>query len=193
LDIAPAGAHLSAGEQTEPGLAGRLAPRRLGGFAHTHGPIRHAGAGSRGSLRARDPVRLWGRVTPLQRQMHIRRSFVAEPQAPRAVRRELEALDGELTNDELWRLALLVTELVTNSILHAGLGGRGIVTVDVAVTDSRVRAEVRDRGMGFEPSVPDEPLAGHWGMRLLDRLSDYWQVDGSRGTAVLFELKRRIV
>ena len=191
MDIAPAGPHLSAGEQTEPGLAGRLTPRRLGGFAHTHGPIRHAGTGSRGSLRARDPVRLRDRVTPLQHDVRFRRSFVAEPQAPRAARRELEALDGALTDEELWRLELLVTELVTNSILHAGLGGRGIVTVDVAVTDTRVRAEVRDRGMGFEPDVPDEPLAGHWGMRLLDQLSDYWQVDISRGTAVLFELQRR--
>ena len=124
------------------------------------------------------------------RDARMRRSFVAEPQAPRAARRELESLDGELTGDELWRLELLVTELLTNSILHAGLGGRGIVTVDVAVTDSSVRAEVRDRGIGFEPAVPSEPLAGHWGMRLLDRLSDYWQVDSSSGTAVLFELRR---
>jgi anti-sigma regulatory factor (Ser/Thr protein kinase) len=122
--------------------------------------------------------------------MRLRRSFVAEAQAPRAARRELESLDRELSADELWRLELLVSELLTNSVLHAGLGGRGIVTIDVEVTESRVRVEVRDRGMGFEPEVPTEPLAGHWGMRLLDRLADHWQVDGSRGTAVLFELRR---
>jgi anti-sigma regulatory factor (Ser/Thr protein kinase) len=132
-------------------------------------------------------------VTPSPgRAVRLRRSFVAEPQAPRAARRELEILDGDLTDDELWRLELLVSELVTNSIVHAGLGGRGIVTVDVAVSDSSVRAEVRDRGIGFEPPEPSEPLAGHWGMRLLDRLADYWRVDTSRGAAVLFELKRGV-
>jgi len=130
-------------------------------------------------------------VTPADRALvRLRRSFVAEPQAPRAARRELEALDGELTPEELWRIELLVTELLTNSIVHAGLGGRGFVTLDVAVSASSVRAEVRDRGMGFEPNMPDEPLAGHWGMRLLDRLADYWQVDATRGTSVLFELRR---
>jgi anti-sigma regulatory factor (Ser/Thr protein kinase) len=115
---------------------------------------------------------------------------VAEPQAPRAARRELEILEGQLTRDELWRVELLVSELLTNSIVHAGLGGRGIVTLDVAVTDASVRAEVRDHGIGFEPALPSDPLAGHWGMRLLDRLADYWQVDTSRGASVLFELRR---
>ena len=115
---------------------------------------------------------------------------MAEPQAPRAARREIESLNGELSDDELWRLELLVSELMTNSVMHAGLGGRGIVTLDVDVTDARVRAEIRDRGIGFEPEVPSEPLAGHWGTQLLDRLADYWQVDSSSGTTVLFELKR---
>jgi anti-sigma regulatory factor (Ser/Thr protein kinase) len=123
--------------------------------------------------------------------IRIRRSFVAEPQAPRAARRELEVLEGQLSRDEMWRVELLVSELLTNSIVHAGLGGRGIVTIDLAVTDDTIRAEVRDRGIGFEPAVRDDPLAGNWGMRLLDRLSDYWQVDASRGTVVLFEVRRK--
>ena len=124
------------------------------------------------------------------RELRLRRSFVAEPQAPRAARRELQTLDGQLTTDELWRVELLVTELLTNSIVHAGLGGRGIVTLELTVTDSSVRTEVRDHGIGFEPDVPTEPLAGNWGMRLLDRLADYWQVDATRGSSVLFELRR---
>jgi anti-sigma regulatory factor (Ser/Thr protein kinase) len=127
---------------------------------------------------------------PATRSLRFRRSFVAEPQAPRAARRELEALVGALSDDELWRLELLVTELLTNSIVHAGLGGRGVVTVDVAVAPDGVRAEIRDRGIGFEPSIAGDPLEGSWGLRLLDRLSDYWEVDASSGTSVLFELKR---
>jgi anti-sigma regulatory factor (Ser/Thr protein kinase) len=156
-----------------------------------HGPIRQPVTGSRVSLRARDPVRWRTPVTLAAGDViRIRRSFVAEPQAPRAARRELEVLEGVLTRDEMWRVDLLVTELLTNSIVHAGLGGRGIVTIDIAVTEESIRAEVRDRGIGFEPAVPDEPLAGNWGMRLLDRLADYWQVDDTRGTSVLFELER---
>jgi anti-sigma regulatory factor (Ser/Thr protein kinase) len=157
-----------------------------------HGPIRQPNTGSRGPLRTRDPVRWRWHVTLAAGDViRIRRSFVAEPQAPRAARRELAVLEGELTRDEMWRVELLVTELLTNSIVHAGLGGRGIVTIDIVVTEDAIRADVRDRGIGFEPAtVPDEPLAGHWGMRLLDRLADYWQVDASRGTSVLFELAR---
>jgi anti-sigma regulatory factor (Ser/Thr protein kinase) len=122
---------------------------------------------------------------------YLRRQFVAEPQAAYAARRELDALSDDLDDRERHLLALLTTELVSNSVVHSHMPAQGLVRLDVNVTDSLIRVEVRDRGVGFEPHLNDvdEPLAGHWGLRLVDELADRWYVRGA--TTVSFEVDRR--
>jgi anti-sigma regulatory factor (Ser/Thr protein kinase) len=121
---------------------------------------------------------------------YLRRHFVAEPQAAYAARRELEALSDDLDDREWHLLALLTTELVTNSVVHSHMPAQGLVRLDVNVTDSVIRVEVRDRGVGFEPHPKegDDPLAGHWGLQLVDELADRWNVHGA--TTVAFEVDR---
>ena len=121
---------------------------------------------------------------------YLRRHFVAEPQAAYAARRELEALSDDLDARELHLVTLLTTELVTNSIVHSHMPAQGLVRLDVNVTDSVIRVEVRDRGVGFEPLPPHagDPLAGHWGLQLVDELADRWHVRGA--TTVAFEVDR---
>ena len=48
-----------------------------------------------------------------------------------------------------------MSELVTNSVVHAGLSPDEAITVTVTVQGGLARSEVRDRGPGFEP--PKEP------------------------------------
>src|SRR3954453_11524070 len=93
---------------------------------------------------------------------YLRRHFVAEPQAAYAARRELESLSDDLDAREWHLLTLLTTELVTNSVVHSHMPAQGLVRLDVNVTDSLIRVEVRDRGVGFEPHInnADDPLAG---------------------------------
>lgn len=124
---------------------------------------------------------------------YLRRHFVAEPQAAYAARRELEALADDLDEREWYLLALLTTELVTNSVVHSHMPAQGLVRLDVNVTDAVIRVEVRDRGVGFEPHVKhgEDPLAGHWGLQLVDQLADRWHVRGA--TTVAFEVDRREV
>jgi anti-sigma regulatory factor (Ser/Thr protein kinase) len=70
------------------------------------------------------------------------------------------------------------------------MGSDGVVRLDVAITPARIRVEVRDRGVGFQPDDPArrDPLGGHWGLQLVDQLADRWNVHGT--TTVAFEVDR---
>jgi len=106
-------------------------------------------------------------------------------------RRELSRLRADLDPPLLESVRLLVTELVTNSVRHAGAGS---VELAVLVGRERVRVEIANPGSPFEPDVRDgdsAPDAG-WGLFLVDRLSDSWGVvDGDAGSQrVWFEVRR---
>jgi anti-sigma regulatory factor (Ser/Thr protein kinase) len=106
-------------------------------------------------------------------------------------RRELSRLRADLDPPLLESVRLLVTELVTNSVRHAGAG---TVELAVLVGRERVRVEIANSGSPFEPDVragDAQPNAG-WGLFLVDRLSDAWGVvDGDAGSQrVWFEVRR---
>lgn len=112
--------------------------------------------------------------------------------AAASARRALGRLRGDLDAPLMETMRLLVTELVTNSVRHAG--GRA-VELKVIVTRTAVLTEVRDAGPGFVPATEarrsvDEEDRG-WGLFLVRRLADRWGVrrDGHR-TSVWFELRR---
>jgi anti-sigma regulatory factor (Ser/Thr protein kinase) len=86
-------------------------------------------------------------------------------------------------------LNLLVSELVTNSIRHAG--ELSSVRLDISVNEERVRVNVCDAGRGFEPAarpMPAADAASGWGLYLVDRLSDRWGVVQEKDTTVWFEM-----
>jgi anti-sigma regulatory factor (Ser/Thr protein kinase) len=120
--------------------------------------------------------------------------MVREPQAAGAARRELQALLGELDDLEFDLIALLMTELIANSVLHAGPRAGGLLTLDVRITDTSARVTVTDGGRGFVPRArgDQEPTDGHWGLQLVEELADHWGVDTGKGTAVWFELDRAV-
>jgi len=110
---------------------------------------------------------------------------LAARHARRAVREELE---GELPEPLLGDVELLVSELATNSIRHAGSDE---LAVGTEVCDHRVRVEVWDDGGGFDagsPSVPPRGAPGGYGLLLLERMSDTWGVQRDGGFCVWFEL-----
>lgn len=122
----------------------------------------------------------------------LTRCFPAEPRAAHAARRALETLLSDLGPDEFKVAALLITELIANSVDHGGTGAPGVVRLDVALTAELIRAEVRDEGPGFVPTsrTADSPLDSHWGLHLVDRLADRWAVTAAPETMVWFELDR---
>jgi anti-sigma regulatory factor (Ser/Thr protein kinase) len=110
--------------------------------------------------------------------------------APRQARREVAKLGSELERSMLDTTQLLVTEVVTNSVRHAGADA---VELAVSLDPRRVRVEVSNPGAPFEPrsrEEAEEPNPG-WGLFLVDELSDAWGVDGdSAGQRVWFEISR---
>jgi anti-sigma regulatory factor (Ser/Thr protein kinase) len=124
-------------------------------------------------------------------EAEVSAEVVPRPGAAAQARRALEGLGDLLPPDKLEDVRLLVSELVTNSVVHAGLASDEAITVTVTVQGRLARGEVRDRGPGFEP--PQEPapkpdLAGGWGLYIVNSVADRWGVANTGSKCVWFEI-----
>jgi anti-sigma regulatory factor (Ser/Thr protein kinase) len=66
---------------------------------------------------------------------------------------------------------LIISELVTNALLHGG----GVPVLRLAGTSWRLRVEVSDQSPEL-PAIRDAGSDGGWGLRLLDEVSLGWGV-----------------
>jgi anti-sigma regulatory factor (Ser/Thr protein kinase) len=109
-------------------------------------------------------------------------------QAPGIARRSLaDWLAPAVDSDELDTARLLVSELVTNAVVH----GRGDITLRATLDEDRLLVEVIDQGRGFERTVRQQEFAGIGGrgLAIVDAESSRWGIhDGT--THVWFELER---
>ena len=122
-------------------------------------------------------------------EIELPRALESAATARQAVGELADALPEEVLGD----VRLLVSELVTNALRHAGLGDDERIALAVGVTDTAVRVEVIDHGRGFDPAtVPTDPEAAEgWGLYLVATLSDRWGAESAQGaTRVWFELDR---
>jgi anti-sigma regulatory factor (Ser/Thr protein kinase) len=114
------------------------------------------------------------------------------PDAPVEARGALDLLSRAIGRELLPVVALLVSELVTNSVKHGGAGPNDPVRLELVVSDQGVRVEVSDQGPGFAPTPRPERAPdgiGGWGLVMVDRSAARW---GTRrgGRCVWFELER---
>jgi anti-sigma regulatory factor (Ser/Thr protein kinase) len=117
----------------------------------------------------------------------------AEPHSAKVARDAVAGLDGHL-GDVFGDVVLVISELVTNSVRHAGLDASDPVQLSVNVDGDTVRVAVRDMGPGFKPPpAPDDPgHVGGWGLVLVEQLADRWGVEQDGDANVVWcELKRR--
>jgi anti-sigma regulatory factor (Ser/Thr protein kinase) len=108
--------------------------------------------------------------------------------APRAARRLVrEWLPEDLDGEKLESAQLLVSELVTNAVVH----GRGRVILRADLDEDRVLVEVIDDGDGFERIVRqhDFESVGGRGLAIVDVLASRWGIHEGT-THVWFELER---
>jgi serine/threonine-protein kinase RsbW len=107
----------------------------------------------------------------------------AVPEAAAQARSMVDRLD-ELAGSVREALTVIVSELVTNSVRHAGLSPQDAVTLIIEADESRVRVEVRDGGPGFDPDVVSLASAsaqGGFGLPIVGTLAARWDVDPTRG------------
>jgi PAS domain S-box-containing protein len=114
-------------------------------------------------------------------------------QAPAAARAALDALHARVVDaEEAHRARLLLDEVITNSVRHAGCLPDDWIGLDVELSTHGLRVEVCDHGRGFAGGRPARPAPDDEtgrGLYLVDRLADRWGVaDGGR--RVWFELDR---
>jgi anti-sigma regulatory factor (Ser/Thr protein kinase) len=111
--------------------------------------------------------------------------------AAAAARRALlegdESLPVTVRNDIL----LLVSELVSNAVVHAGAGPERPLQVQVLRGPRWIVVTVEDEGPGFSwhPTPDGGNESGGWGLFLVDRIADRWGVECTAdGTRVWFEI-----
>ena len=116
--------------------------------------------------------------------MHVKEAALAEYTlrltleptvlAPRRARLALdEWFDGVNCKRQIREnLLVVVSELVTNAVIHAGSDSDVRATFD----DGRVRLEVHDQFpvRPIEPTTSDGVGVGGWGLRLVAALTDHW-------------------
>jgi two-component sensor histidine kinase len=117
----------------------------------------------------------------------VRLALPAEPGSATRARHALvrAGLDEDLEHS----VTLLATELVTNSVRHAGLGERDRIVLLATLAPDFARVEVHDGGRGFDPEVRHD--AQGFGLRLIDSLATRWGVERRGGCSVWFEVDRR--
>jgi anti-sigma regulatory factor (Ser/Thr protein kinase) len=122
-------------------------------------------------------------------------------QATLPVARQAPRLARQVAREALssWRLThltdtavLLISELVTNAVLHARTGGSGLV-LELEVHGAWLRIEVHDRDLrGPQPRTPAALDESGFGFVLVDSLADKWGVrETAAGKAVWVELDTR--
>ena len=123
------------------------------------------------------------------------RSLAPELGAAAAARRALDGFRGELEEDVIERSALVVTEVVTNSVTHAGLTAAQPIDLNIQLSTGCLRIEVTDEGTRtFNPvaTPPDGGQDSGRGLWMIDQLTDRWGVAFIRSTQVWceFDLER---
>ena len=124
----------------------------------------------------------------------LRLELPARPEYLPEVRRALE--DLELSRAFLEDAQLLTTELVSNSMRHAGLGPDDVIVVTVTCSPGILRVTVQDEGTR---KLPEHILAGSirpsptgrsgWGLFLVDKLATRWGTKVGGRVGFWFELE----
>ena len=126
-------------------------------------------------------------ASPTLRRLDV--SIRATREAAARARRALGQLELPLPLADDARLA--ISELVTNSVRHAGLAPDDPIRVTVDWSGARLKVQVRDGGRGVRPTAvsgsirPAPGAESGWGLYLLDRVASRW---GTSADGYWFEL-----
>jgi len=138
-----------------------------------------------------------GHRRPRDRELWLLRGFSVSiaggPSAPRAARDAVvQRLDGSLSPARRETLRLLVSELVTNCVLHAGADAASHINLAVSLSPGAVRVEVSTAAPSFalrsSPVTTSETPGGR-GLCIVDTLAQRWGIAPQAPNTVWFELE----
>lgn len=117
----------------------------------------------------------------------VKERFAAAPEVPghaRALVRRLGLDDSTRSTVEL-----IVSELVTNAVVHGDEGQGAPLMVQLQRTGACVRGKVCSQGEAFDWSPHDKDLyePGGLGLQLVDTISSDWGIEQNGCSCVWFE------
>src|SRR4051794_297123 len=117
--------------------------------------------------------------------------LVHGPNAPSAARGAVGGwLTGRVGAVVLDDLLLMISELVTNSVRHAGAGPDDVIRIHVHAVNGRLQLAVEDAGrngnIARRPSNADD--SSGFGLNIVDRLATEWGISHRGGTRVWAEM-----
>ena len=115
--------------------------------------------------------------------------LAAGPHAPGQARRAVagwfsRSLDVSTLDD----VQLVVSELVTNSCVHADVAVGRSIRFSAAIVGDVVRLEIHDSGLYGAVALRTPDGDGGYGLNLVEAIATRWGIDHADGTAVWCEL-----
>jgi anti-sigma regulatory factor (Ser/Thr protein kinase) len=118
------------------------------------------------------------------------------PHAPGQARRWIRWFEGYLAPETAHDLEIVVSELVTKAVMHAGLSEDDSIELAAQVRRDTLRVTVSDHGRGIKPAPhegpPDATPVGDLGLHIVRRLTRRVLIDGGEGR-VTFEVPLLVV
>jgi anti-sigma regulatory factor (Ser/Thr protein kinase) len=111
-------------------------------------------------------------------------------QAPAVARAAVSGLchDPDFSPVQYDTLILLVSEVITNAVLHSQGPADAPILLTATVGENAARVAVTDAGHGFTPTPRATRAGTGYGLYLVDKAASRWGVDEVGGTSVWFEL-----
>ena len=113
-------------------------------------------------------------------------------EAPSLARTAIAGLcrDIGLNGSSRQTLLLLVSEVVSNAVLHSGGPEEERIGFSASASEDLVTVSVIDAGEGFTPGDAAGRPDGGFGLQILEHAASRWGVDCEGQTRVWFELAR---
>jgi len=108
--------------------------------------------------------------------MRMQISLTPDSSAPSLAREHVARLGTAVPDETLEDLRLLVSELVTNGVKHAGLSPNERIELNVRSRNHRVEGRIRyPEHRGFASWLSVAPGPGH-GLHVVDEIAKHWSV-----------------
>ncbi len=121
----------------------------------------------------------------------LRVSLETGPDAPAEARAAIAAFSEShgVDTETLATMMLLVSELVTNAVIHPEVPSRAAIGLQARLAGAMIHVKVTDQGPGFTPKARDPSRTdGGYGLYLLAKAATRWGIDRHDGNTVWFEV-----